>query len=204
MEPDTEQTSEADDAQGRSEAVNSGDSELDSLLKEFERETKPEPKRTQSPARPKADFSRLDPVIKFAEAEMRRSERETFDRDVNAAVEKIRADEAFKGLPEKLVRRMTIAYAFDNKAFDEAFQKRSDNPGAWDNALKQAARDLAEEVKDLRREEPDTSRDDTEAALAAVRDVTEAQEQDDGPSAAEKASWSDAKWQQYIEQKLAM
>lgn len=209
MEPETEQTSVADDSYGTSEATSSGDSELelDSLLNQFERETtpKPEPKPQAPQQRPRqADMSKLDPVIKFAEAEMRRTQQETFDRDVNAAVEKIRTEDAFKGLPEKLVRRMTIAYAFDNKGFDEAFQNRSDDPAAWDRALKQAASDLAEEVADLKREEPDTSRDDIEAATAAVRDVVEPSSEDEGPSAAEKANWSDAKWQQYIEEKLAM
>lgn len=208
MDTQTEQTSMTDDPQEGSEVVNSGDSELelDSLLNQFERETKPKPEPKPAPQqRPRqADMSRLDPVIKFAEAEMRRTQQETFDRDVNTAVEKIRGEEAFKDLPEKLVRRMTIAYAFDNKGFDEAFQNRSEDPAAWDRALKQAAADLAEEVADLKRAEPDTDRDDIEAATAAVRDTMAPSDVEEGPSAAEKAGWSDSKWQQYIEEKLAM
>lgn len=210
LDSETEQTNSADDAQGRSEADNSGDSELETLLNNFQeqtqQETKPkaEPKASPEPRVVRPDLSKLDPVIRFAEAAMKKEQRETFEKDVDAAVDRISSGEAFEGLPKKTVRRFLISHAFDNSDFDKAFQNRADNPAAWDAALKDAQSVLAEEIKEipLAREEKN-DRDDIEAAKAAVQDVSDSENDDSGPSVAEMASMSDAAFNQFISEELA-
>lgn len=210
MEPETEQTNLTDGGYGRPEDSNSGDSDLNSLLAEYEEGTKPqaEPK-TEPEVRTETkviqpDLSKLDPVIRYAEAAMQRDQRETFEKDVDAAVDKIAAEESFKGVPKHLVRRMTIAYAFDNKEFDKAFQNRAENPTAWENALKDAGGVLAEEVKDLpRADETPDDRDDIAAAKATVDGVQDGQADiDDGPSVIQRANMSDTEWRRYLDERL--
>jgi len=197
MEPDTE-TANADEASfGQQESDTSGDSDLTSLLEQYEEGTKP---KAVAPTQP--DLSKLDPVIKFAEAEMATRQKESFEKDVNDAVEKIGSDESFKALPKTLTRRMLVAYAFDNPEFDKAFQTKAQNPRAWEAALSQAKTALAEEIKDIPLQSGD--RDDIEAAKAAVQDVGSGSSGDDtGPSVAKMAKMSDAEWQIFLEEEIA-
>jgi len=197
MDPNTEEGTMSDDGQGRSEGAASGASDLDSLLSEYQEGTKPKAEAKVVP-----DLSKLEPVIRFAEAEMQNKQRETFDKDVNAAVEKVREGEEFKSLPAALTRRMLVAYAFDNQDFDAAFQNRAKNPTAWDTALDKARSELAEEVKDLNITAR-KDRDDIEAAKATVDGITvDSSSDDDGPSVIELSKMSDTEWRNYLDEEL--
>jgi len=139
---ETDLKNATDPASGQSEVENSGDSDLASLLSEYEEGTQPKAVTAPTP-----DLSKLAPVIKFAEQAMAASQKETFEKDVNSAVDTLSEDEAFKALPKTITRRMLIGYSFDNPNFDKAFEQRSQNPRIWDAALKEARSALAEEVR---------------------------------------------------------
>lgn len=198
-DPRTEQTSASNAGHGRMEGADSGGSDLDSLLKEYEEGTKAAPRSKPSP-----DLSKLDPVIKFAEAEMTRRNRESVDKDVDSAVDTVSGMDAFKGLPKTLVRRMLIAHAFDNASFDEAFQQRGKNPKLWNDALTEAGTLLAEEIKDLPRD-TGKDRDDIEAAKATVNGTrqTGGDDDDDEVDIAALAGMSDVEWRRYVDGELA-
>jgi len=197
MEPDTELANAGEGALEHQESDTSGDSDLTSLLEQYEEGTKPKA------VTPQTDLSRLDPVIRFAEAEMATRQKESFEKDVNDAVETIGADDSFKALPKTLTRRMLVAYAFDNPEFDKAFQTKAQNPRAWEAALNQAKTALAEEIKDIPLQTGD--RDDIEAAKAAVQDSSPGSSVQDetGPSVAKMAKMSDAEWQNFLEEEIA-
>jgi hypothetical protein len=194
MDPETDETNAVDPVQGQIETDASGEPDLNSLLQQYEEGTKP--KATA----PQPDLSKLEPVIRFAEAEMATRQKETFENDVNSAVETIGEDESFKALPKTLTRRMLVAYAFDNPAFDKAFQNKASDPTGWDAALSTAKATLAEEIKELPLQKG--SRDDIEAAVATVQDTGPADE-NTGPNVAKMAKMSDFEWQQFLEEELA-
>ena len=209
MDPNTEQTNTVDGGQGLSETDTSGESELNSLLDEFEKGAAP--KTETPPVQPdtkviRPDLSKLDPVIKYAEAAMQRDQKEAFERDVDAAVEKIASNDALKGFPKEFVRKMTIAHAFDDKSFDSAFQNRSDSPNEWEAAIDKAGSLFAEQVKGLSvapeekaPAEEQVGRDDIEAAKATVDGVQDDNAQaDEGPSVVERANMSDTEWRNYL------
>ena len=198
-DPYSDQTTGPDAAHGQTEGANSGDSDLNSLLEEYQEGTKPAVEKTVV----QPDLSKLDPVIRFAEAEMSRQQRESIDRDVNAAVDRVAEAEKFKDLPKTLTRRMLVAYAFDNKDFDTAFNNREQNPAAWDAAIAKAQEDLGAEVADLNITSSN-DRDDIEAAKAAVAGVvTDPSDVDDGPSAAELSNMTDTEWRRFIDEELS-
>lgn len=197
-DPYSDQTTGADAGHGQTEDANSGDSDLNSLLNEYEEGTKPKVEKTVV----QPDLSKLDPVIQFAEAEMQRSQREAFDKDVNAAVERVAEGEKFQSLPKKLTRRMLVAYAVDNQDFNKAFENRSQNPSAWDAAIAKAQDELSNEVEGLVVTSND--RDDIEAAKATVDGVvTDPSDAEDGPSAAELSNMSDTEWRRFIDEELS-
>lgn len=207
LDSETEQTNSDDGARGRSESDNSGDSDLslDSLLNEYQQETKPkaEPKPDVQTRLVKPDLSELDPVIKFAKARMEQEQRDTFEKDVLTTVDEIAKGEAFEGLPKNLVHDMVIARAFHDPSFDKAFQNRAEDPSGWKAAKKAAAADLAERVKDVARKAEEGDRDDIEAAKAAVQDVSDTEHVDTGPSVAQMRKMSDADFNQFLEEELA-
>jgi len=192
---ETDLKNATDPASGQSEVENSGDSDLASLLSEYEEGTQPKAVTAPTP-----DLSKLAPVIKFAEQAMAASQKETFEKDVNSAVDTLSEDEAFKALPKTITRRMLIGYSFDNPNFDKAFEQRSQNPRIWDAALKEARSALAEEVKSI--PFASTDRDDIEAAKAAVADGDTIQP-DTGPSPTEMAQMSDVEWANFVAKELS-
>jgi hypothetical protein len=209
MEPETEQTNLTDGGYGRPEDSNSGDSDLNSLLAEYEEGTKPQvepkPETRVEQTVVKPDLSSLDPVIQYARDQMQKDQQKAFDTDVESAVERMADQEAFKGLPKTLVEDAIISHAFKNKAFDKAFQERAVDPTAWDNAQRAAAESLAERMKDLPRlEDTPDDRDDIAAAKATVEGVQDGQTDiDDGPSIVERWNMSDTDWRRYQDEKLA-
>ena len=209
MDPETEQTNPVDGAQARPEADNSGDSDLDSFLNQYHEQIQQEatPKATEPKAEPrlvKPDLSALDPVIKFAKTKMEQEQQETLQNDINTTVDEIAKGEAFEGLPKGLVRDMVVARAFDDPAFDKAFQNRATDPSGWNTAKQAAAAALAERVQGIvQKQEEAGDRDDIEAAKAAVEGVSDSENDDSGPSVAEMAKMSDAAFNQLIEEELA-
>jgi flagellar motility protein MotE (MotC chaperone) len=197
-DPYSDQTNSPNADYGQSEGANSGDSDLNSLLNEYQEGTKPAVEKTVV----QPDLSKLDPVIRFAEAEMQRTQRESIEKDVSAAVDRVAEAEKFQSLPKTLTRRMLVAYAFDNKDFDTAFNNREQNPAAWDAAIAKAQEELSSEVEGLNFASSD--RDDIEAAKAAVDGVVDvSSDADDGPSAAELSNMSDTEWRRFIDEELS-
>lgn len=208
MEPETEQTTLTDGGQGRSEAGNSGDSDLNSLLQEYEEgTTKAAPAQpAPAPTTVKPDLSELKPIIDFVEQQKTQKTQETFNQDVDKAVDTLAGQESLEALPKDLVRDMLVAHAFNNADFDKAFQNRADNPAAWDTALKGAEGVLAEKVKGLTVQQQESNdRGDIEAAVATVQDVTDptAEDLDEGPTVAQKIGMSDTQWRDYLAEKEA-
>lgn len=211
MEPDTEQTTLTDGGQGRPEDGNSGDSDLSHFLNEYGQQmdgegTTKAAQPAPAPTTVKPDLSELKPVLQFVENEMKRKTQETFNQDVDKAVDTLAGQESLTALPKDLVRDMLVAHAFNNADFDKAFQNRADNPAAWDTALMGAEGVLAEKVKGLTVQQQESNdRGDIEAAVATVQDVTDptAEDTDDGPTVAQKIAMSDTQWRDYLAEKEA-
>lgn len=168
----------------------SGNADLDSLLSEFEEGTKPEPKKTQKRERP-------DEVTQFVREIMAERQRKQVDTDIGNAVEAVAKSEAFKGVPKNLVRRMLISHAYDNPAFDQAFQKRGEDPAGWQAAVSKASEELSADIQDLPKVD---ARDDVEAAKATVEGTSSGKsESSDGPAVADLMNMSDAEFRRYKE-----
>jgi hypothetical protein len=209
MEPETELENVDDGAQGRPESDTSGDSELDSLLQEFEQGTTARPKAKPAAAKPsvvRPDLSELNPVIEFAKTEMQNRKQEAFNTDVDKAVDTLASSESFTALPKELVRDLLVAHAFNDPAFDEAFQNRAKNPSGWEAALKAAEPAIAKKVGGLTPAEAEAAtRDDIEAATATVADTSDPSDDDvdEGPSVAERIAMTDTEWRRYLEAREA-
>lgn len=129
------------------------------------------------------NLDKLAPIIDFVEDRMRQDQEKTFDENVGVAVDAIGSGDAFKDVPEHLMRSMVIARSVKNKDFTPAFENRNENPAAWDAALTDARADFAETVKGIARKTP--------------------KQTDVGPSIEEKAAMSHAAWNSYIEGRRA-
>ena len=143
-------------------------SELNALLDEFKN------------ANDSKGSKELQPVIEFAKSEMTRKQQESLDGDIANAVEVIQgADDSLKEVNPKLIQGLMETYAREDKSFVEAFEKRGENPKAWQNALIEGSKFAVDLLSDLR----GGDRDDIEAAKAAVDGTsTDPASSDDGLS----------------------
>ncbi len=182
----------ASDAQQQAgpESADSGKSELDSLLKEFD-EKKPDVA--------KADvFRDLAPVAEYAKAQMEKEQRDALKVDVDAAIGFMKEPEELKEFPTKLVRGFLVDRASEDPSFETAFNERGKNPAAWNSALEKAREDFVTEVKTL---PINQVRTEVEAAKATVQGSSTELASIDGPSVAEKIKMSDQRWKAYLDDK---
>ena len=192
------------------EAPPSEATELESLIKEYEGDTKtPDTKaaetktidsKTPEPT-PSADLAKfakaVKPAVDFVNEVKAEKQQERFDADLKGIMEFFSEEEKLKGFPEKLKRGFLEAHAQETPDFKTAFENRAKNPKAWETA-KETARDAFVE---LASELPGSKvRTDVEAAKAAVDGTSEDEPaSEEGPSPEEKMRMSDFEWRKHTE-----
>lgn len=195
----TENQNGADDARpGGAEAASSGESELDTLLKEYETDRTPETKSNGDVGRL---VTGLKPVIEYAKNRMVKDQNDAVQADLDDAFKFVTEDENLKGLKSSTVRGFLEAYGIDHPDFATAFQNRGKNPEVWSEALSKGRDWLKEEFSGFSKS---SDREDLEAAQAAVTGTTDqVPDAKDGPTAVEMFAMSDMDWQKYKDAELA-
>lgn len=193
--------------EGVAETSTSEATELESLIREYEgdtktpvtTETKPEP---EPEPRPSADIGKIlkavQPAVDFVKEVKAEKQQERFKADVKEVIDFFSETDELKEFPDKLKRGFLEAHAQDNPEFKTAFENRAKDSKAWD-AVRETARDaLTELISDL----PGSKvRTDVEAAKAAVDGTTEDKPaSEEGPSPVKKMAMSDYEWRQYKEE----
>ena len=189
----TEKQNATDDASGGSEAATSGESELDTLLKEYDTgQSKP------------SDVSKVvkafEPVAAYAKSRMEKDQADAVKDDIDQAFKFVTEDEGLKNLKKSHVRGFLEAYGSENPEFARAFHERAEKPEQW-NAVLEKGRDwMKEEISGLSKSD---DKQDLEAATAAVSGTADQINSDStGPSANEMFEMSDTDWQKFMDKEL--
>lgn len=202
---ENEQTVEPEQQQATENQAASGESELDTLLQEYQEssESTSGPKSSDQPKpRPDPKLRRdLQEVVSYVQEERQTKVDEALKADVEAAVEFIGEVEELKDFPVRLRSGFLHDLAANNLDFSEAFKQRKESPDAWSKALVAARDEMIEEVKNLPGNEV---RSDVEAAKAAVSGSSnEAPPPPEGPTPQKKMAMSDTAWENYKTERRA-
>lgn len=195
----TERQNAADDAQpGGAEAAASGESELDTLLKEYETDRTPETK-------PNGDVGRvvkaLQPVVDYARNSMARDQADAVKGDLDTAFKFVTEADGLKTLEPDDVRGFLEAYGANHPNFAKAFENRSKNPEVWNEALGKGRDWMTERFAKF---SSSTDRGDIEAAQAAVTGTTDqVPDAKDGPSVPDMFAMSDVQWENFMDTESA-
>jgi len=127
--------------------------DIDSLLDEFDSDTKEEPKEVEDTP---------DPRLDMVESLVARQEQQ----DLEATVTQVKGlDENLKDIPDRIVKNLLRAEAADDPRIQKAYNARFQNPEKWQTVQKTLAKTLGEQLQ-----RPDSRvTSDTEAARAAVK-----------------------------------
>ena len=200
MEPAENQ--KTGDARAASAEPASGESELDSLLREYE-STAP---NTQSGSGDVGKvLSHLKPVVDYAKNSMEKDHQNSVDQDITKAYEFMQETEELKGLKTSHIRGFMEAYAVENPSFSKAFREREQNPERWSSALEKGRDWLKEEIGGMRKSNNSEDQTDLEAAKAAVAGATDSasKEQSEGPTPTDMFAMSDQKFKQLMDREIA-
>jgi hypothetical protein len=177
-----------------------GESELDSLLREYETTA---PAATSGSADVGKVLNHLKPVVDYAKTSMDKDRQDAVDQDIAKAYEFMQETEELKGLKPTHIRGFMEAYALENPSFAKAFHERAQNPESWKAALESGRNWLKEEIGGMGKSNG-SDLTDLEAAKAAVAGTTDSPpSQDTGPSPTEMFAMSDQKFKELMEQKIA-
>lgn len=195
----TEKQSAADDAQsGGTEAASSGESELDTLLKEYETDRTTDTKSNGDVGRL---VKGLQPVIEYARDRMVKDQNDAVKADLDNAFKFVTEQDELKSLKSSTVRGFLEAYGVDHPEFATAFQNRGKNPEAWTEALTKGRDWLREEFSGFSKS---SDREDLEAAQAAVTGTTDqVPDAKDGKTPKEMFAMSDVAWESYMDAEIA-
>ncbi len=197
--------------EGVAETSPSEAAELDTLLREYEGDTKtPDTKTTDikttdikvADTTPSADVAKfakaVKPVVDFVKKQEAKEAQAEFDTGLKDIMTFFSEEEKLKEFPDELKRGFLETRAQDDPDFKTAFENRAKNPKAWETARETARVALTELVSGL---PGSTVRTDVEAAKAAVDGTTDDKPaSEEGPSPVKKMAMSDYEWRQYKEE----
>lgn len=178
--------SDANEAENQTSEETSAPDELDQLLSEYDQETKSEQPQ------PEVKPEQVNEVVGWVQQQRQQQEKQEFEADVKSAVDSIRESTEDLDVPlsDKVIKGFLFAQAEEDPKIGEAFQKRKENPKAWNAALNRAKKALREEFSVDQR-----ATQDREAVAAAVRGANQKQpEPDEGPDV---SAMSDQEFAQY-------
>lgn len=156
----TQAMTETDVAEDQTTQEEGASDDLDSLLNEFSEATKPT-------EQPKVELNDVQEVVSYVQEERAAKAEQTTKADIDAAVDSI-ADNLDIEVPSKrIIRGLLQDIASNDKAIQQAFAQRNENPQAWKAALKRATNEMKEE---LSVDQEATS--DREALTSAVRSAS--------------------------------
>jgi hypothetical protein len=178
-----ESPSQAEGTQAGSSEAQQGESALDQLLSEWEKQGSADTEATKpSGVSGATALKALKPVVDFAQQQMTEKQTEGVTKDIDAAVEFISEPDELKGLKSSTAIGLLEAYAREDPSFTEAFNSRKQSPQEWKAGLEKARDWVKTTVAELRGTEGSTStRSDVEAAKAAVQGQTNQAADDEQP-----------------------
>lgn len=173
----------------------SDDKSLEDLVSEFQQSL-------SSHAQPKQAESSDDAkyIRQFVEGLQKDTARKQLEADVDASVGFLREVEGADALPKRLVRGFLDSYAAEDPEFARAFEQRGDHPKAWKQALENARKVFADDLKSISSGKGQVS-DDVQAAKAAVSG-SRPEAVSDGkkmPKPAELGRMSGSEWQRFLD-----
>ncbi len=195
----TEKQSAADSTHpGSTEGAASGESELDTLLKEYETDRTPEVK-------PNGDVARvlkgLKPVVDYAQDRMVKDQQDAVKSDIDNAFKFVTETDGLKTLEPDDVRGFLEAYGASRPDFAKAFENRSTNPEAWTAALGKGRDWMTERFAKF---SGSTDRGDIEAATAAVTDTTDqVPDSKGGTTPHQMFAMSGTEWESFMDAEIA-
>lgn len=211
------QTENQNDADGAQEDVSEASppeaTELESLIKEYEGDTKiadsdtaggksPDTNDTKPPeSTPHADIGKVlravQPAVDFVKKQEAKDAKAEFKADVKEVIDFFSEADELKDLPDKLKRGFLEVHAQETPEFKTAFENKAKDPKAWGKAMESARDAFTELASDL----PSSKvRTDLEAAQAAVDGTTDKPVSEEGLSPVQKANMSDFEWRKYKEE----
>lgn len=176
------------------EVQNSAESDLDSLLNEFnDGGDKPTPTPDVSEL-----LKSLKPVVQHAERSMQKEQVDAQKHAVDEAIAAIKQDAA-KDIDDDIAHGYLMSQHERNPVFRAAYEGRGADPGAWDKALGEARDGLVEKMG------VNTVRSDIEAATAAVKGTSQEEASTDSGevSVADMFSMSDSEYRTFKETEAA-
>jgi hypothetical protein len=165
-----ESPSQAETTQAGTSEAQQGESALDQLLSEWEKQGSTDTEATTpSGVSGATALKALKPVVDFAQQQMTEKQTEGVTKDIDAAVEFISEPDELKGLKSSTAIGLLEAYAREDPSFTEAFNSRKQSPQEWKAGLEKARDWVKTTVAELRGTEGSNTRSDVEAAKAAVQ-----------------------------------
>lgn len=198
-ETSTDRQNAANSAQpGSVEAATSGETELDTLLREYETGQKPEPNSNIDVARV---LKGLKPVVDYAQNRMAKDQEDVVKGDIDSAFKFVTETEGLKTLEPDDVRGFLEAYSVSHPDFAKAFENRGNNPEGWNAALGKGRDWMTDRFAKF---SGSTERNDIEAATAAVTETTDqVPSGKDGPTAKQMFDMSGVEWESYMDAEIA-
>ena len=198
---DTENQTETNGQETPVTEVSPGETELDTLLNEFNTAESVTKSDLQSVVKANQAVAKsFAPVIEYVNAEQEKKATDAFNKDVAEAVSFLTEPEDLKEIPADLAQGYLEVHAIKHPEFKAAFEGKAKNPDEWQTQLGKARDAFADLVKpfSVNTEQADV-RTDVEHAVATVQGLTETPAEQVGPTIAEKANMSDQKWKEYTD-----
>lgn len=200
-----ESPSKTETAQAGSSEAQQGESALDQLLAEWEKQGTTDSTKAVEPPSPVSGASALQalkPVVEFAQQEMSQRQADRVTKDIDAAVEFISQPDDLKGLKKSTAIGLLEAYAREDPSFTQAFNKRQAAPQEWKAGLEKAREWVKSTVAELRGQQTDI-RSDVEAAKAAVQGQSNRAAEEPQLDPVEMFNMSDQEFEQIIAKERA-
>ena len=198
---DTENQIETNERETPAAEVSPGETELDTLLNEFDTAdsiSKSDLQNVVKAIQPVAES--IAPVVKYVNDEREKRATDAFNKDIEEAVAFLIEPEDLKEIPAEFAQGYLEVHATKHPEFKTAFEGKEKNPSEWQTQLAKARDEFAELAKGIPGATEQTDvRTDVEDAVAAVQGLTETPAEQTGPTIAEKANMSDQKWKEYTD-----
>lgn len=188
-------TMPTNDNPGTQPAESEGEFDYESLLEEHKEGTKPE---TRPEPRPDPAVRQLlkefKPIAEVAEKHLRTEAAEQEQKIVQEAVGAVKEGEALAGVSDAIVEGFLNLQYIRNPDFKAAFDAREESPANWNAALVGARESLEAEMSSMTTM---SEKDDTEAALAAVKGTSQTELSEEAVNPKELFAMSEQDFAEY-------
>jgi hypothetical protein len=147
-----------------------GGVDYDKLLDEYQERKTPATRQESVDPAFRDLLKEFKPIAEVAQRHLDKEVASEQQKTVEDAINTVKGDESLSGVSDAIVEGyLNLKYQKDPE-FKSAFEARSENPSLWDTALVNAREALSKEISSMK---GSSDKDDTEAALAAVKGTSQ-------------------------------